>query len=71
LSPRNFQSHDLAGPAQREPASAARAKPTDRKPGGRKPLPAHLPREQITHAFSADRAVRIMSIDKSNWSSTP
>ena len=31
-------------------APAARAKPTDRKPGGRKPLPAHLPREQITHA---------------------
>jgi transposase len=33
-----------------EPASQARAKPTNRKPGGRKPLPAHLPREPIVHA---------------------
>jgi len=31
-----------------EPATA-RAKPTDRKPGGRKPLPAHLPRERVVH----------------------
>src|ERR1700732_817298 len=27
----------------------ARAKPTNRQPGGRKPLPAHLPRERIVH----------------------
>jgi transposase len=33
-----------------DPASPARVKPTNRKPGGRKPLPAHLPREQIVHA---------------------
>jgi transposase len=33
----------------KSPATAARARPTDRKAGGRKPLPAHLPRERITH----------------------
>jgi transposase len=37
-----------AEPAQ-ERTSPARSKPTDRKPGGRKPLPAHLPREQVIH----------------------
>ena len=30
-------------------AMAARATPTNRQPGGRKPLPAHLPRERIVH----------------------
>jgi transposase len=42
-----------AGTAQaddKKPASQARAKPERNKPTGRKPLPAHLPREQITHA---------------------
>jgi transposase len=36
--------------AEKGPAGPKRAKPADRKPGGRKPLPAHLPREQVTHA---------------------
>jgi transposase len=35
--------------AKQEPASPARTKPTDRRPGGRKPLPAHLPRERVLH----------------------
>jgi transposase len=35
--------------ATKDPANPARTKPTDRKPGGRKPLPAHLPREQVIH----------------------
>jgi transposase len=41
--------------AKQERAIPARAKastsaqPADRKPGGRKPLPAHLPREQVVH----------------------
>src|SRR5438105_6132897 len=30
-------------------AIAARAKPSDRQAGGRKPLPAHLPRERTVH----------------------
>jgi transposase len=34
---------------KKEPAVPARAKPTNRQPGGRKPLPAHLPRERIVH----------------------
>src|SRR5712671_136411 len=33
----------------KERASPARVKPTNRQPGGRKPLPAHLPRERSLH----------------------
>jgi transposase len=32
-----------------EPAATPRTKPINRKPGGRKPLPEHLPREQVVH----------------------
>src|SRR6266478_3407077 len=39
--------------ARQERASPARAKPADCKPGGRKPLPAHLPREQVLHEPAA------------------
>jgi transposase len=39
--------------AKKEPAGPTRATSADRKPGGRKPLPAHLPREQVTHAPAA------------------
>src|SRR5215831_14303754 len=35
--------------ANRERAIPARAKSPNRQPGGRKPLPAHLPRERIVH----------------------
>jgi transposase len=34
---------------KKEPAVPARATPTNRQAGGRKPLPAHLPRERIVH----------------------
>jgi transposase len=49
------ESHARAAQAKDEPASPARTKastsaqPTDRRPGGRKPLPAHLPRERVLH----------------------
>jgi transposase len=33
----------------KEPSPAERVKPNHRQPGGRKPLPAHLPRERIVH----------------------
>ena len=35
--------------AEHQAASPARAKPRAHKPTGRKPLPSHLPREQVTH----------------------
>ena len=35
--------------AEQEPASPRRTTPRNHKPTGRKPLPAHLPREQVTH----------------------
>jgi transposase len=36
--------------AESKAASPGRAKPKHHKPTGRKPLPAHLPREQLVHA---------------------
>src|SRR3981189_89484 len=36
--------------AARAPATPGRPTPRDHKPTGRKPLPAHLPREQVTHS---------------------
>jgi transposase len=39
--------------ADKQHATPARAKSTNRQPGGRKPLPAHLPREQTVHQPAA------------------
>ena len=36
-------------PDQTQTPAQARVNPADRKPGGRKPLPAHLPREVVLH----------------------
>src|SRR5712691_3863434 len=43
------ESNARAELARQERASPARAKSADRQPGGRKPLPAHLPRERVLH----------------------
>jgi len=43
------ESNARTAEAKQEPTAGARTKPTDRRPNGRKPLPAHLPREQVLH----------------------
>src|SRR6516165_12352212 len=41
------ESNTPTGQAEKkEPTTAQRARPSHREPGGRKPLPAHLPRER-------------------------
>ena len=41
----------------KERASPARVKPTNRQPAGRKPLPVHLPRERSLHQPGAGPAM--------------
>jgi transposase len=43
------ESNTRAKQAKQEPATTACAKSPDRKPAGRKPLAAHLPREEVVH----------------------
>ena len=43
------ESNARTAEAKQEPSAGALTKPTDRRPNGRKPLPAHLPREQVLH----------------------
>jgi transposase len=48
------ESNTPTGQAEKkEPTTAQRARPSHREPGGRKPLPAHLPRERIVHEPAA------------------
>lgn len=44
------ESQTRAQRAKKPPTATPRTKSKDRKPRGRKPLPAHLPREEVVHA---------------------